>query len=86
MNFVFYTVNLFLTSMAGVSVALLFSATCNVHTIGTIFTALTWVVMMVFSGLLVNVNTIPVWLRWLKWTSIFRYSMNVCLIFLTYLL
>ena len=76
-NYLFYTLNIFLTSLAGTSVALLLSATVSVHTIATILTALIWVFMMVFSGLLVNVDTVVLWLRWLKWFSIFRYSMNV---------
>jgi len=36
-----------------------------------------WVCMMVFSGLLVKVCTVPLFLQWIKWFSIFRYSMNV---------
>lgn len=76
-NFLFYTLNIFLTSLAGTAVALVFSASVAVHTIGTILTALIWVFMMVFSGLLVNVDTVAVWLQWMKWFSIFRYSMNV---------
>ena len=77
LRFLFFTLNIFLTSTAGTSVALLMSASFNNHSVATILTALVWVLMMIFSGLLVNINTISPVLRWLKWTSIFRYSMNV---------
>jgi len=66
-----------MTSLAGCSIALVFSASTRQHSIGTILTALVWVCMMVFSGLLVKVCTIPLFLQWIKWFSIFRYSMNV---------
>ena len=81
LRFLFFTLNIFLTSTAGTSVALLMSASFNNHSVATILTALVWVLMMIFSGLLVNINTISPVLRWLKWTSIFRYSMNVRLLF-----
>jgi len=76
-HFWFYLLNIVVTSMAGCSVALVFSASTRQHTIGTILTALVWVCMMVFSGLLVKVSTVPLFLQWIKWFSIFRYSMNV---------
>jgi len=76
-HFSFYVLNIVLTSLAGCSVALVFSASTRQHTIGTILTALVWVCMMVFSGLLVKLSTVPLFLQWIKWFSIFRYSMNV---------
>ena len=76
-HFTFYLLNIVMTSLAGCSVALVFSASTRQHSIGTILTALVWVCMMVFSGLLVKVCTVPLFLQWIKWFSIFRYSMNV---------
>ncbi|ELT89768.1 hypothetical protein CAPTEDRAFT_173115 [Capitella teleta] len=76
MHFFFFCLNTILTCMAGTSVALLFSATMSTHTVGTILTALVWVFMLVFNGLLVNIETVPRFLRWGKHFSIFRYSMN----------
>jgi len=76
-QFAFYVLNIMLTSVAGCSVALVFSASTRQHSIGTVLTALIWVCMMVFSGLLVKVCTVPLFLQWIKWFSIFRYSMNV---------
>lgn len=79
-KFMFYLLNIILTSLSGAAVALLFSASTRQHTIGTILTALVWVSMMIFSGRMVNVETIPRWLQWLKWFSIFRYSMNAFMV------
>jgi len=79
-KFMFYLLNIILTSLSGTAVALMFSASTRQHTIGTVFTALVWVCMMVFSGRMVNLETIPHWLQWLKWLSIFRYSMNAFMI------
>jgi ATP-binding cassette subfamily G (WHITE) protein 2 len=75
-HFLFYLLNISLTSLAGVSVALLFSVTTRQHSIGTVLTALVWTCMMVYSGVLVLVDTIPAWLRWIQWVSIFRYTMH----------
>jgi len=76
-QFAFYLLNIVVTSLAGCSVALVFSASTRQHSIGTILTALVWVCMMVFSGLLVKLSTVPLFLQWIKWFSIFRYSMSV---------
>ena len=75
--FFFYILTIFNTSLAGTSVALLLSSTVNNHAVGTILTSLVWVIMMVFGGLLVNLASLPPWLQWVRFTSIFSYSMNV---------
>lgn len=71
-----FTLNLVLTSLTAASVGFLYSAMFSVFAIANLLTALTFVFMMVFSGLLVNVNDIAEWLRWIKWISVFRYSLN----------
>lgn len=76
-RFLFYLLNIIMTSLSGAAVALMFSASTTQHSIGALLLALVYVCMMVFSGRMVNIDTIPVWLQWLKWISIFRYSMNV---------
>ena len=81
LQFLFFMMNICVTSLTGTTVALVFSATVNNGSIGSLLTALVWTTMMVFSGLLVNIQSVPAWLRWLKWLSIFRYSMNVSSLF-----
>ncbi|CAD5120741.1 DgyrCDS9300 [Dimorphilus gyrociliatus] len=68
--------NTLFTSLSACSVAMFWSASVTNHTVGTLLTSMVWVTMMVYSGLLVNIETIPVWLRWIQHISIFRYSMN----------
>jgi len=75
-HFLFFLLNILLTSLAATAVALLFSATTRQHGIATVLTAMVWTCMMIYSGMLVLVDTVPAWLRWIKWLSIFRYSMN----------
>ncbi|ESO01062.1 hypothetical protein HELRODRAFT_82208, partial [Helobdella robusta] len=79
-NLLIYAFNIFLTNVAGASVALFFSASTRQHAIGTVLTSLVWVTMMVYSGVLVNIETVPRFLRWVCWGSIFRYSINMFLI------
>lgn len=75
-QFFLYVLTLFLVAMSASGIAFFFSATVRIFAIANLCIALTYVFMMVFSGLLVNVSTIPAWLRWLKWVSLFRYGLN----------
>jgi ATP-binding cassette subfamily G (WHITE) protein 2 len=36
--------------------------------------------MMVFSGFLIDLNSVFNWLAWIQWISAFRYSLNVVII------
>ncbi|KAJ8022612.1 ATP-binding cassette sub-family G member 2 [Holothuria leucospilota] len=74
--FFFYTLNLLLTTYTATAMAFVVSSSVSMAAIGTLVIAICYVLMMVFSGLLVNINSLPVWLRWLQYLSIFRYSQN----------
>lgn len=75
-KFFFYTLALVFTSLAGSGVAFAMSATTGVFALANLGIALVYVIMMVFSGLLVNLGTMADWLSWLKYTSIFYFSQN----------
>jgi len=45
--------------------------------VGAIIVVVIFVVMMVFSGLLVDLNNVFSFLRWIQWVSAFRYAANV---------
>ncbi|XP_071128832.1 broad substrate specificity ATP-binding cassette transporter ABCG2-like isoform X1 [Mytilus edulis] len=75
-NFFLYVLSLFLVAMSASGIAFFFSATVSIFAVANLCIALTYVFMMVFSGLLVNVSSVPSWLRWLKWASLFRYGLN----------
>ena len=41
---------------------------------------LIFILMMVFSGFLIDLNSVFVWLSWMQWISGFRYALNVVII------
>ncbi|XP_071128826.1 broad substrate specificity ATP-binding cassette transporter ABCG2-like [Mytilus edulis] len=71
-----YALTLFMVAMTGTSIAFFFSACVTDFGMANVWIAVTYVLMMVFSGLLVNIKTVHAWLRWIKWFSLFRYGLN----------
>uniref|UniRef100_A0A665TLK4 ATP-binding cassette, sub-family G (WHITE), member 2b n=1 Tax=Echeneis naucrates TaxID=173247 RepID=A0A665TLK4_ECHNA len=78
--FLCFALTMSLVSLAGVSLAFLVSASVSSFAMANILIALPFVFMMVFSGYLVNLNSMLSWLSWLKWISIFKYGMNAAFI------
>ncbi|XP_050981640.1 broad substrate specificity ATP-binding cassette transporter ABCG2c isoform X1 [Labeo rohita] len=74
--FFLYCVTMSMVSLAAVSLAFLVSATVGSFAMANILIALPYVVMMVFGGFLVNLNSMLSGMSWLKWASIFRYGYN----------
>ncbi|XP_077999180.1 broad substrate specificity ATP-binding cassette transporter ABCG2-like [Glandiceps talaboti] len=75
-NFFIYLLNLVLTAICASSLAFCLSSLVSVAALANLFISLCYVFMMVFSGFLVNLNTIVVWLRWISYLSIFKYSLD----------
>ncbi|KAI9001767.1 P-loop containing nucleoside triphosphate hydrolase protein [Hyaloraphidium curvatum] len=75
-KFFFYLLALFVTTFAGTSLAFAISSYVNVFALGTLLLGACYLIMMVFGGLFINLNTIPVWLRWLQWFSIFKFGVE----------
>ncbi|XP_014679027.1 PREDICTED: ATP-binding cassette sub-family G member 2-like, partial [Priapulus caudatus] len=75
-KFFFYMLALLTTTVAASSLAFLMSASVGVFALASMGVALTFVFSMVFSGLLVNLDTMAGWLSWIQFFSIFRYGMN----------
>lgn len=75
-GFFCFVLTMSLVSLAGVSLAFLMSASASTFAMANILIALPFVVMMVFGGFLVNLNSMLSWLSWLEWLSIFRYGLN----------
>ncbi|XP_053393645.1 broad substrate specificity ATP-binding cassette transporter ABCG2-like isoform X2 [Mercenaria mercenaria] len=75
-KFLVFFLGLFLVSMAASAISFCISALVRIFAVANLLIAMAYVVMMVFSGLLVNLDTIPDFLEWLKYISIFRYSLN----------
>ncbi|KAK6187469.1 hypothetical protein SNE40_005491 [Patella caerulea] len=75
-KFFFFMLDLFLTTLSATSLAFAISASVRMLAIANLLIALCFVFMMLFSGLLVNLSSMAAWLRWIKWASIFRYSLD----------
>jgi ATP-binding cassette subfamily G (WHITE) protein 2 len=74
--FIFY-LGILCTTLCGASVCFLFSASVEVFGIANLLTAMSFVLMMVFGGFLVELSSVIDFLSWIKWISIFRYSINI---------
>ncbi|XP_013877614.1 broad substrate specificity ATP-binding cassette transporter ABCG2 [Austrofundulus limnaeus] len=65
-----------LVAYTATSMVLAISADQTVVAIANIFMTISFVFMMIFAGLLVNVSSIVDWLSWLKYFSIPRYGLS----------
>ncbi|KAF7657183.1 hypothetical protein LDENG_00030640 [Lucifuga dentata] len=65
-----------LVSYTGTAMTLAISADQTVVAIANIFMTITFVFMMIFAGLLVNLPSISSWLSWLQYFSIPRYGFS----------
>ncbi|CAF0913579.1 unnamed protein product [Rotaria sordida] len=74
--FIFYFA-IFLTAICGAAVCFFISASVKVFGIANLLAAMCFVLMMVFGGFLVEVSSVIKYLSWIKWVSLFRYSMNI---------
>ncbi|XP_071953602.1 broad substrate specificity ATP-binding cassette transporter ABCG2-like isoform X2 [Antedon mediterranea] len=79
-NFFIFLLDLVVTSFTACSLAFCMGARINIVGIATLLVSMAYVFMMVFGGFLVNISSLPSWLQWLQYTSIFRYSLNTLLI------
>ena len=71
-----FLLTLFVTTISAAGFPLLYGALVNDFAVANLLTALTFVIMMVFGGLLVNITTLPSWLQWVQYLSIFRLSIS----------
>jgi len=76
-KFFIFFLTLFLTTLCGTAVCFTISASVRVFAIANLFCILVFIMMMIFGGLLVNIASLPVWLRWVQYLSVFRYSLNM---------
>eukprot|EP00118_Oscarella_pearsei_P028305 m.1844 g.1844 ORF g.1844 m.1844 type:complete len:634 (+) comp7956_c0_seq1:221-2122(+) len=75
-NFFFFTLNLILTTLVACALAFLMSSLVSTQAVATLFLALVFVLSMLFGGLLVNLESLPSVFYWIKYLSIFRYSLE----------
>ncbi|RXN08398.1 ATP-binding cassette sub-family G member 2-like protein [Labeo rohita] len=73
--FFIFLFSIILVSYTATSMTLAISADQTVVAIANIFMTISFVFMMIFSGLLVNLPSVADWLNWLKYFSIPRYGL-----------
>ncbi|XP_015256412.1 PREDICTED: ATP-binding cassette sub-family G member 2-like [Cyprinodon variegatus] len=72
--FLIFTFTVTLVAYTATAMTMAISADQSVVSLANIFMTITFVFMMIFSGLLVNLPSIVDWLAWLKYFSIPRYG------------
>uniref|UniRef100_A0A8C6M8M5 ATP binding cassette subfamily G member 2 (JR blood group) n=1 Tax=Nothobranchius furzeri TaxID=105023 RepID=A0A8C6M8M5_NOTFU len=72
--FLVFTLTVTLVAYTATAMTMAISADQSVVALANIFMTITFVFMMIFSGLLVNLPSIVNWLAWLKYFSIPRYG------------
>ncbi|KAF4096253.1 broad substrate specificity ATP-binding cassette transporter ABCG2-like [Onychostoma macrolepis] len=75
-TFFIFLFSIVLVSYTATSMTLAISADQTVVAIANIFMTISFVIMMIFSGLLVNLPSVADWLNWLKYLSIPRYGLT----------
>ncbi|XP_023283991.1 ATP-binding cassette sub-family G member 2-like [Seriola lalandi dorsalis] len=73
--FFIFTLTVTLVAYTATAMTMAISADQSVVALANIFMTITFVFMMIFSGLLVNLPSITDWLAWLKYFSIPRYGL-----------
>eukprot|EP00057_Strongylocentrotus_purpuratus_P008081 XP_011662555.1 PREDICTED: ATP-binding cassette sub-family G member 2 [Strongylocentrotus purpuratus] len=74
--FFIFLFTLMLTTFCGTGLVFLLSIRVGIVSVATNFITAINIIMFVFAGVLVNTSSILVWLEWLKYFSIIRYSVN----------
>uniref|UniRef100_A0A0X3Q5J8 ATP-binding cassette sub-family G member 2 n=1 Tax=Schistocephalus solidus TaxID=70667 RepID=A0A0X3Q5J8_SCHSO len=79
-NFFFFELILTLGTVSAAAAALFVSASVTTFSIANVIISILFVFMMVFGGYLINLNSMGAWLSWLRYFSIFRYTLGGLLI------
>ncbi|KFV82853.1 ATP-binding cassette sub-family G member 2, partial [Struthio camelus australis] len=76
-RFFFFMLTLVLVSYTATAMSLAISAGMDVVAVANLLISICFVLMLIFSGLLVNLPSVMDWLNWLKYFSIPRYGLTV---------
>ncbi|CAF1991638.1 unnamed protein product [Rotaria magnacalcarata] len=76
-QFFIYLLTVFMTSLFGSALCFFIAATIPVFAVALITVILIFVIMMMFTGFLIDLPSIFPWLSWMQWISAFRYASNV---------
>ncbi|XP_009999101.1 PREDICTED: ATP-binding cassette sub-family G member 2-like [Chaetura pelagica] len=75
-RFFFFMLSLVLVSYTATAMSLAISAGMDVVAVANLLITICFVLMLIFSGLLVNLPSVMAWLNWLKYFSIPRYGLT----------
>ncbi|CAF3112309.1 unnamed protein product [Rotaria socialis] len=76
-KFLIYQLAIFATAVCSASVCFFVSASVETIGVANLVSASFCVVMLVFTGYLVDLTNVVKFLAWIKWVSLFRYASNV---------
>ncbi|XP_071829121.1 broad substrate specificity ATP-binding cassette transporter ABCG2-like isoform X2 [Apostichopus japonicus] len=71
-----YVFTIVLTSFVATGIAFALSSTFKERAIATIVSGLIYILSMIFGGVLVNISSLPDWIEWIQYLSLFRYTIN----------
>jgi len=71
-----FLLTMILTAISASTIAFFVSASVGLFAVANALVSLPYILMMLFGGFLVNIESILPWLAWLKYFSIFRYGIN----------
>ncbi|XP_066548882.1 broad substrate specificity ATP-binding cassette transporter ABCG2-like isoform X2 [Amia ocellicauda] len=75
-NFFFFMFTVTMISYTATSLALAVGTGMDSVAVANLILTLCFILMYIFSGLLVNLTSVPAWINWLKYFSIPRYGMT----------
>ncbi|XP_033110127.1 broad substrate specificity ATP-binding cassette transporter ABCG2-like [Anneissia japonica] len=64
------------TTMTGCALVFCVGSGVEIFGIAVLIVAMCLISMAIFAGLFVNISSLPSWLQWLQYLSLFRYSLN----------
>jgi len=73
-NFGWFLATLIIEAVCAGTLCYMMSAWIGVFTIANLAVSVAFVVSMIFGGLLVNLDTLPVFMQWIKYLSFFKYG------------
>ncbi|CAF1445398.1 unnamed protein product [Adineta steineri] len=76
-RFFIYFLTIFMSTVFGSAICFFVASFVPIFVVSLIIVVFIFVLMMVFSGFLIDLNSIFSFLRWIQWFSAFRYATNL---------
>jgi ATP-binding cassette subfamily G (WHITE) protein 2 len=73
-HFAWFTATMVVEAICSGSLCYLFSSAIGVFALANLAVSVVYVVAMIFGGLLVNLASLPAWVRWIQYLSFFKYG------------